>query len=152
MKTYIGIKNIMAKPMTRLEYNDYRGWSTPHNEDVRDEGYLIEYIEGGTLKDDSHAKYISWRPKDVFDKTYRASGSLNFGMAIEAVKNGQHLSRKGWNGKGQYIFLVRGEELCVNDLENKHANAIAIKTISGEIQVGWLASQGDMMADDWEIV
>ncbi len=47
MKTYIGTKIINARPMTRLEYNEYRGWTLPQDENGEDWGYLVEYMDGG---------------------------------------------------------------------------------------------------------
>lgn len=46
MKQYIGTKIIKAKLMTRGDYNDYRGWQIPADEDPMDEGYLMEYENG----------------------------------------------------------------------------------------------------------
>lgn len=70
MKTYTGTKLISAQPMTRAEYNTYRGWELPTNENGADEGYLVEYTDGGTPNDSRHAGYISWSPKAQFDKAY----------------------------------------------------------------------------------
>lgn len=70
-KTYIGTKVIHARPMTRQAYNDYRGWQLPDNEDGADDGYLVEYADGGKANDPRHAGYISWSPKDVFERSYR---------------------------------------------------------------------------------
>lgn len=60
MENYIGIKEIKAIPMNRLEYNNHRGWDMPSNENGSDEGYLVEYEDG----------YQSWSPKNVFEDTY----------------------------------------------------------------------------------
>lgn len=60
MKHYIGVKEIDAKPMTRGEYNKYRGWGIPKNEDPAEEGYLVQYPDG----------YESWSPKKVFEEAY----------------------------------------------------------------------------------
>lgn len=81
---------------------------------------------------------------------------LNFGQAIEATKEGLQVTRKGWNGKGQFVFLVKGVDL-VKSVKGKHlgclvVDALAIKTTSNHIQIGWLASQTDMLANDWEVV
>ena len=57
MKKYIGTKLIEAKPMTRGEYNKYRGWTIPPDENPDDSGYLVKYSDS----------YESWSPKDVFD-------------------------------------------------------------------------------------
>ena len=58
MKQYIGTKIIQAEPMNRGEYNNYRGWQIPNNENPEDEGYLVKYEDG----------YESWSPKEVFEK------------------------------------------------------------------------------------
>lgn len=70
MNKYLGTKEVLAKPMNRQEYNDYRGWSLPENENGSDEGYLVEYVDGGQSNDSRHAGYISWSPADVFHRAY----------------------------------------------------------------------------------
>ena len=60
----------MARPMTRGEYNKYRGWKIPIDEDPSEAGFLIEYVEGGDSNHTNHSNYISWSPKDVFEKGY----------------------------------------------------------------------------------
>lgn len=81
--------------------------------------------------------------------------TFTFGEAIRRLKAGQKVARKGWNGKSQYIELASnisyvnaGKEIvnCEhNDIGNK---AIAFVGTSG-VQMGWLASQADMLAEDW---
>lgn len=83
---------------------------------------------------------------------------MSFGLAIEAAKKGKKIARKGWNGKNQYVELAtcisyKGSDgECVNV---EHCNignrALAFVGTSG-VQLGWLASQADMLADDWHIV
>lgn len=83
---------------------------------------------------------------------------MDFGKAIEAVKAGKRVSRAGWNGKGQYIELAAcvsyknaiGEIINVNH-QALGNNAIAFVGTSG-VQLGWLASQADMLAEDWQIL
>lgn len=70
MKTYTGTKIINAKPMTRGEYNIFRGWKLPANENGSDEGYLVEYTDGGKANTTAYAGYVSWSPKDVFERAY----------------------------------------------------------------------------------
>lgn len=60
MNKFIGVKQIEAKPMTRGEYNAYRGWTIPADENPKDEGYLVKYNDG----------YISWSPKKQFEEAY----------------------------------------------------------------------------------
>jgi len=83
---------------------------------------------------------------------------LNFGEALEIIKNGGKAKRKGWNGKNQYIELatnisyVNAENETINVEHNAIGNkAIAFVGTSG-VQLGWLASQSDMLAEDWMIV
>jgi hypothetical protein len=71
MKTYTGTKTLRAKPMTRDDYNTLRGWATPPEENGADEGYLVEYLDGGKANHPDFENYISWSPKDVFERTYR---------------------------------------------------------------------------------
>ena len=83
---------------------------------------------------------------------------MNFGEAIIEMRKGKRLQRKGWNGKGQYIELatnisyVNAAGEVVNCLhENIGSYAVAFICTSG-VQMGWLASQADMLAEDWQIV
>lgn len=70
MHTYIGTKIIRAKPMNRLEYNRLRGWDVPPDEDPKDSGYLVEYVDGGKPNVDGFDGYVSWSPKAQFDAAY----------------------------------------------------------------------------------
>ena len=72
MNRFIGTKTILARALTRGEYNAYRGWNPPAGEDQSAQGYLVEYTDGGTPNDPRHAGYISWSPKEQFDNAYRA--------------------------------------------------------------------------------
>lgn len=83
---------------------------------------------------------------------------LNFGQAIEMMKRGARMSRQGWNGTQQYIELATCISYKNPDGEIVNAEhaaignaAIAFVGTSG-VQMGWLASQADMLAEDWEII
>jgi len=67
---YVGTKYLRAWQMTRGEYNIYRDWAIPENENPDDPGYLVEYEKGGDPNHPDHKGYISWSPKDVFEETY----------------------------------------------------------------------------------
>jgi hypothetical protein len=129
----------------------------PHQQAGKD-GYAMHYADG----------YTSWSPKDVFEEAYRRSDGMNFGLAIEALKKGARVARAGWNGKGMWLAYSPGakdlpagkfwagpnrdyagsrEDGCADVLP-----CITMKTATGEILMGWLASQTDMLADDWQIV
>lgn len=143
MKKYIGTKKVEATKMSRGEYNRYRGWTIPENEDPADEGYLVKYSNN----------YESWSPKDAFETSYHECGNMTFGLAIEALKKGEYVARKGWNGKNMYLFLAHGEDIqkCVG-IPDKCTDVVCMKTAQDTVVFGWLASQSDMLSDDWEIV
>ena len=83
---------------------------------------------------------------------------MSFEEAIMAVKNGNKIQRNGWNGKNQYVELAT----CISykntngDSVNCNHDAIGNKALAfvgtSGVQIGWLASQADMLATDWEIV
>ena len=80
---------------------------------------------------------------------------MTFGEAIELVKTGFKAYREGWNGKNQYIELATNisyvdssGEIINSHYENIGNKAIAFVGTSG-VQLGWLASQADMLANDW---
>ena len=60
MKYYIDVKAIEAEPMNLGEYNKFRGWTIPENEDPSREGYLVKYPADG---------HITWSPKEIFEKS-----------------------------------------------------------------------------------
>lgn len=67
---FVGTKTVFARPMTRGEYVEFREWDMPADEDAGDPGYLIEYTDGGKPNVDGFEGYITWSPKDVFDRAY----------------------------------------------------------------------------------
>lgn len=160
-KIYYGTKTIAAKPMTRAEYNQFRGWELPADENGADEGYLVEYLDGGKPNVDGYAGYVSWSPKEQFEAAYKADGALDFAGALTAIKQGKRLARTGWNGKGLFVFLVPGSTFKVNrppllgiypeGTEINYRAHIDIKNVDGSIAV-WVPSQTDLQAEDWGIV
>ena len=87
MKTYIGTKTVNAKPMNRLEYNLFRGWQLPADENGADEGYLVEYTDGGKANTPQYAGYVSWSPKDVFGRAYHEVVVKDFKQRVIDEKN-----------------------------------------------------------------
>lgn len=148
MKQYIGTKLIQAEPAYRIDGQIYLKSEPVPRSMNSEEGYRVIYQDG----------YESWSPKDVFEAAYRPTDGLSFGLAIEAAKAGHKIQRAGWNGKNQHVELatrisyVNAESVFMNvehaDIGNK---ALAFVGTSG-VQLGWLASQSDMLADDWRIV
>jgi hypothetical protein len=69
-KLYACHKQVFARPMTRGEYNILRSGTLPADENGEDEGFLVEYIDGGASNHPDYAGYISWSPKAVFEAGY----------------------------------------------------------------------------------
>ncbi|MBV2128173.1 crAss001_48 related protein [Arsukibacterium indicum] len=77
MSTYIGTKLINAVAMTRLAYNELRGWKLPEDENGDDAGYLVEYLDGGKPNTEHYAGYVSWSPAEQFEKAYIPIGDVS---------------------------------------------------------------------------
>lgn len=113
-----------------------------------EDGYRVRYQDG----------YESWIPKDVFEEAYRSTDGLTFGLAIEAAKRGHKITRRGWNGKNQHVELAvcisyTNQDGNVVNAEHKDIGNKALSFVgTSGVQMGWLASQADMLADDWMIV
>jgi hypothetical protein len=83
---------------------------------------------------------------------------MNFSKTLELLKQGKKIKRTGWNGKNQYLELATCisyknlDGKVINPNHNTMGNnAIAFVGTSG-VQLGWLASQADMLAEDWLVV
>ncbi len=86
---------------------------------------------------------------------------MNFGEALEALKQGELVQRKGWNGKDMFLYFVAGSTFEVNrrplsDIYGRgkmitYCPHIDMKTADGSC-VPWLASQTDLLAADWQVV
>lgn len=80
---------------------------------------------------------------------------MTFGQAIEIMKDGGKVSRSGWNGKRQYIELAKNISYvnAQGEVINAEHDAIGNKAVAfvgtSGVQLGWLASQADMLAEDW---
>ena len=145
MRQYIGTNFVMAEPQKNMN----------HPLDVEPEdGYKIYYPDG----------YVSWCPKAVFEEAYRPTDGLTFGLAIEAMKKGLKVARRGWNGKGMWVIYRTGYPDGIACNKNtceamgipegtvvKIRPYLQMKCADGTYQM-WLASQSDILADDWFIV
>jgi hypothetical protein len=113
--------------------------------------------------------YAYINPREVFERKYRPlhTPTSTFGEAIEALKMGLRVCRAGWNGKGMWLAYSPGSQALPAERfwagpnrEYAQANGgtadvlpcITMKTATGEILMGWLASQSDILAEDWMIV
>lgn len=158
---YIGTKIVLALAMSRLAYNEYRGWDLPADENGADDGYLVEYTDGGAPNHPAHAGYISWSPKAQLDAAYRPTDGMNFGLAVEALKLGRRVARKGWNGKGMFVYLVSANTYPAQTGVAKayfgegalvpYNAYMAIKNVDETVST-WVPSVNDVLADDWQVV
>ena len=169
MERYIGVKKVKATPMNRYDYNTLRGWEMPIGEDPEDKGYLVEYLDSPNQVHPKFRNYISWSPKDVFERAYRKEDGLTFGDAIEALKQGRRVTRKGWNGKGMFLFLLPAGTIPTKAIHDPALREVIEKEVGGDtfealgsirmwtvnsegrkaVLTGWLASQTDMLSADW---
>lgn len=152
--------------MTRGSYNTLRGWAPPDGEDQSVDGYLVEYLDGGEPNHPNFKGYISWSPKDVFERSYRQVAGMTFGLAVEALKRGKRVARAGWNGKGMYLWLLPAALVKAEWCREPHLKAVAeanggeiealgsirMMTADKKVLTGWLASQTDILAEDWVLV
>lgn len=132
-----------------------RAYEKPHDE-TGEAGYGVIYADG----------YQSWSPKDVFEAAYQPIDAMSFGHALAALKEGHKVARAGWNGKGMYLWLLPAAMVKAEWCRESHLKQIAeenggeveccgsirMRTADGKVLTGWLASQTDMLADDWQIV
>lgn len=107
-------------------------------------GYAVKYEDG----------YTSWSPKAPFEAAYRvAEGetqALAFGHALHFLKQGRRVARAGWNGKGMWLQIVSDWSGAIGEMLPGHRMLpfIGMKTADNGF-VPWLASQTDMLNDDW---
>lgn len=154
MKDYIGVKVVTAEPMSRGKYNEYRGWKIPSDENPEDEGYHIRYPDG----------YESWCPKKQFNEAYRKCDNMTFGIAIEAMKKGNKVARRGWNGKGMFVVYQKAypngipcnkqtaEAWGLNEGDLFICNPyFQIKNVDGSHSM-WVPCINDCLAEDWIIL
>jgi len=158
---YFGTKQILAAPMTLGDYNNHQGWDLPADQDGSEEGFLVEYVDGGPPNHPEHNGYISWSPADVFNATYRPTTEMDFSHALQAIKGGYRCARAGWNGENMFVFLVNGSRFQVNRppllgiFEEGHEITYRphIDLCAADNSIGvWQPSMGDVMAEDWMIV
>lgn len=116
--------------------------------DIR-ETQVVEYTLGNILSDE-------WIVADENNcPELGGEATFSFGEAIKYLKRGMKVARKGWNGKKQYIQLASGisYKTADNQIVNCEHDAIGNKAVAfvgtSGVQMGWLASHADMLAEDW---
>lgn len=154
MSKFIGVKMVEAVPMLAVNAAN-KGYKV-NAEGFYKDGYEVTYEDG----------YKSWCPADVFEKNNRPIDGMTFGFAIEALKKGLKVARKGWNGKGMYLWLKPAitiksdwckdptlkEIVDANGGETEALGTICMKTADNRILTGWTPNQIDTLSDDWIVV
>ena len=141
---FMGTKVVQAMPMTAED-----AMSRGYRVETAEDGYEVVYENG----------YKSWSPGSAFDKSYRKLDGLTFGLAVEALKQGKKVSRQGWNGKGMWLKLVEPYgDMSISDEQAESVSEgsillpwIGMKTADNKF-VPWLASQTDVLTEDWGII
>lgn len=91
---------------------------------------------------------------------------MKFGEALQAMRDGKFVARAGWNGKGMYLWIMPAATIPADWCKEPHLKKLAetnggtveclatirMKTADNKVLTGWLASQSDMMAEDWVII
>jgi hypothetical protein len=161
IKTYLGHKKVKAEPMSLGEYNTYQGWDIPTNQNPEDEGYLVEYLDGGKPNHPAHDGYISWSPKAQLDNGYTdVTDGFDIGEAVRQARAGNKISRKGWNGSNVFAYIVpaayyKAQTSVMMDMAYDnglipYAEYWALKTSDGTVNT-WSPSCSDSLANDWQV-
>ena len=130
---------------------------------------ILMYTKDGDCLDIRETQNVEYTLQNILSDEWVYADSRNcpilggeatfsFGEAIKYLKRGFKVARKGWNGKKQYIQLATGisYKTADNEIVNCEHDAIGNKAIAfvgrSGVQVGWLATQSDMLAEDWMFV
>lgn len=134
MTPHIGTKLVNACPMTLGDYNKLQGWLIPEGQNPADDGYLVEYADGGKPNHPDYAGYISWSPKGVFERAYQPVEGLTFdiGKASVLLRQGHRVQRVGRAGH----LRLEGD---------------FIQHIVDDMTVPYGFDQADVLSDDWQI-
>lgn len=113
--TYIGTKVVRAVPMLLGKYNELRGWDMPLNEDVHAPGYLVEYVDGDQPNVQGFTGYITWTPRDVFERVYVLGAkahptTLKDRLIVERDQNAERLKKLS-------VFLGSGNKLGLDSFD-----------------------------------
>lgn len=167
MKTYIGMKVVQAKPAVTVNGciwpegmalpEEYRRPRLELDQEQNCCGTVVE--EGYVYISENH--YPVFEPKEEFEKRFFDAENVTFSIALDAMKRGGRIARKGWNGKGMYVFLADEVEFRteadISEFENSEdgvytSEMLVLRTAQGTFQPGWLATQSDILADDWYVL
>lgn len=164
MKTYIGMQVVQAKPAVMVNGCIWpEGMAVPaeYTRPIDPEQKKIDsVISEGYVYIGDH-KYPVFEEKEEFEKHFFPAENINFSIALDALKRGGRIARRGWNGQGMYVFLAEDVEFHteadISEFENAEdgvytSEILVLRTAQGTFQPGWLATQSDILADDWYVL
>lgn len=138
MEKFIGTKVVNAKPLTRQEYNDLRNWTLPEDENGADEGYLVEYVDGGQANHPDFNGYISWSPKAVFENAYQPQPAIVENSADDIVTEGM-IQARGLNARrvslDELHDSIKSVEIIRHRIESGSVLRFAILTMDNGFTV-----------------
>ena len=146
----------------KIKREPWRGYWVKENDTITmhcKDGSVINFLETeDVFVDLDNIVADDWIICDDIDEDTLNIQTFTFGEAISNLKRGKRVKRKGWNGKNQYIELASNisYENTNKEIINAEHEAIGNKAIAfigtSGVQLGWLASQADMLAEDWTLV
>ena len=179
MKTKLTLLTLAALALPlRAEESDYEKWGRIRKEmcDENSRRFRENMRHDEILKQRVKGEFYPCKP-DIFEETYGREvvtppdgpTDHNFGYAVEALKRGHRVSRAGWNGKGMFLFLLPAQDGIPTKVIHDPAlrsvieeqtggdtfdalGSIRMFTADKKILTGWLASQSDILAEDWVII
>lgn len=151
-------KMMKGEAVKRRDWIGY--WIFDHDRET-----IVMHCNNGRVMDIRETQDVIFTVSNMLADDWEVTGSrlpsppMDFGDAIKAVKAGKKISRRGWNGKGQYVFLAKEIQYTAQDGQSGGialhrdigSQALVFCGTSGR-QMGWLASQADMLAEDWHIL
>lgn len=131
-----------------------------------DSAMLCHHCGSGLLWSEDRGAHCDGCDKYNPEESMEKQENLSFGQAIEALKRGQRVFRAGWNGKGMYLWLLPAATVKAEWCREAHLKAMAeanggeieclgsirMMTADKKVLTGWLASQTDMLAEDWSVM
>ena len=151
-------KMMKGEAVKRTGWTGY--WIFDHDRET-----IMMHCKDGQVKDIRETQDVIFTVSNMLADDWEVTGSrlpsppMDFGDAIKAVKAGKKITRRGWNGKGQYVILAQGIQYTTQDCASSGyvyhrdigSKALIFHGTAGR-QIGWLASQADMLAEDWHIL
>lgn len=145
----------------KIKREHWRGYWVKENGTITmhcKDGSVIPFLETEDIFVDlDNIVADNWIVCDDIDESTLDVQTFTFGEAISNLKRGKRLQRKGWNGKNQYIELaerisyINATGEIINDGHADIGNKVIAFVGTSGVQLGWLASQADMLAEDWQI-